>query len=70
MASRLEMAKFEVLLQRPPEKAHFQATFERCRLLSKSLNTQATDGELMAVCAYQTGRQYVKEDETRIYLTF
>ncbi len=58
MASQ-ELAKFEALLQKPAAIHRFRTLFDRSRLLTRSRNTGVTDGELMTVCAYLTGREYV-----------
>jgi hypothetical protein len=58
MASQ-ELAKFEVLLQKPAAIKRFRSLFDRCRLLTRARNMPVTDGELMTVCAYLAGREYV-----------
>jgi hypothetical protein len=57
MANRLELAKFNTLLQNPRAIEHFKTLFDQAHLLSLSHNIKATDGELMAVCAYLAGRE-------------
>lgn len=57
MANRLEIAKFNTLLQKPSAIEQFKTLFHQVHLLSLSHNIKATDGELMAVCAYLTGRE-------------
>jgi hypothetical protein len=57
MAQNLEMDKFKVILQKPDAIKEFQSMFNRCRLLSRTQKTRVPDGELMAVCAYLTGRE-------------
>jgi len=58
MASQ-ELAKFEALLQKTAAINRFRTLFDRSRLLTRARNTGVTDGELMTVCAYLTGREYV-----------
>ena len=57
MANRLEMAKYNAVLQNPAAKERFQTLTSQVRLLVLSHNIKATDGELMAVCAYLAGRE-------------
>jgi len=56
MASQ-ELAKFEALLQNPVAIKEFKSLFNRCRHLTRAKNMAVTDGELMTVCAYLTGRE-------------
>jgi hypothetical protein len=57
MANRLEIAKFNTLLQNPRAIERFKTLFHQVQLLSLSHNIKATEGEVMAVCAYLTGRE-------------
>ncbi|PVF99380.1 hypothetical protein CPB86DRAFT_703465 [Serendipita vermifera] len=65
MAQNLEMDKFKIILQKPDAIRTFQSMYDRCRLLSRTQKSRVPDGELMAVCAYLTGREYAGSPATK-----
>lgn len=60
-----EMVKYTSLLQRDSTIARFKSSYEQCRVRSRTSNVQATDGEMMAVCAYLAGREVAGTAATR-----
>lgn len=56
----LELAKFEALLQKPAAIKKFRTLYDQCNLLTRTRTTPVTEGELMTVCAYLAGREYVQ----------
>lgn len=56
---RQESAKYEMILQEKAAVDRFKSIYGQCKTLARSQNTQATDGELMAVCAYLAGKEFV-----------
>lgn len=57
MASQLEQAKYNSLLLKQEAIQRFQALYKQVRLRSLTSNLKASEGEIMAVCAYLAGRE-------------